>query len=378
MKKILIVEPAANVEIGHMREKLEVIVDAAARAGFKIHVVTWEPLAHDLKSKDIGFEYVSPLVRSFSSLIPSRYRVRFLEFCTYLKAFRFARSNQLPVVGMTSCDPWGPLIASLFCKPPSEYLHRMLHPGVSFANGSYRVSSKRVRGYYALVRSGGKLVIFNGFLKQCCIQLDRNLTEKNIRVIPEMMTCTELFCKKETTDIILVSGLDDARRTPLAHLAMLKNHPFIRKVILQHPDPRPPEVFYRDWPSASLSWEVERVSRYMTGKDWEDLFSSCTYTLVAYDEHFTQSSGIFLQSIAFGRPVVSSRFPDSVELFSKYGKLGVLFDYRSPVSLLDAIDEISQWTENDWQEFYAARRELVQAVDSDNVFAQYRDLIAAL
>ena len=109
----------------------------------------------------------------------------------------------------------------------------------------------------------------------------------------------------------------------------------------------------------------------MTGESWQKIFVEARYTLIAYDQNFTQSSGIFLQSIAYGRPVISTKFPDALDLFEKHGKLGVLFDYLNPKSLISAMEEITHWDITDWSEFYAAREKLIYTIDSKKVFREY-------
>lgn len=373
--EIIIIEPAANVQVGHMREKLEVIVKAVTSEGKKVTLVTWEPLSKPLATPGVKILTVWTFARFLSRLIPRKILAKHVDYCTYLQGFIHAGCRKIPVIGMTSSDPWGPLLASLFFPLPKRFLLRMLHPGVSLREGTSRVSPRRLGGFLKLAGRGAELVVFNDFLKKAIESSWAVPAKQRLHAVSEMMDYQEAPRPLPNRNVLLVSGFDNERRTPLGNLETIKDFAGLQEVILQHPSDQPLETFCRDWSQRPSSWRISRVTSYVTGKDWEELFVRSRFTLVAYDQNFVQSSGIFLQSVSFGRPVVSTRFPDALSLFEKHGRLGVLYDQDRPDTLRRALEEIISWRENEWREFCQARSRLVHDVDSVSVFRRYWEIL---
>jgi hypothetical protein len=174
------------------------------------------------------------------------------------------------------------------------------------------------------------------------------------------------------SSILLVEGLDDVRRSPIAHLAKAGFTTPIDHLIVHHAGRRRAhlgEEMDRTLPPfiRKMSFRNEFLQ---TNEEFASLFAHAKFALIAYSPEWLQASGNLGVSILSGTPVLCSRFPYSDSLFERYGALGEQFEYNDLVSLRDAWERLAAWSEDRWTTFDAARRRLTEDVSSETVVAR--------
>lgn len=96
-------------------------------------------------------------------------------------------------------------------------------------------------------------------------------------------------------------------------------------------------------------------NRYRTAYELADLVRSSDVVLLPYESREQVSSGVLVEAIASGKPVVATRFPHAVELLS--GGAGVLVEHGDATAMADAIHGIVTNPFNARRMAEAARRE---------------------
>ncbi|MDX6767766.1 MAG: glycosyltransferase [Candidatus Methylacidiphilales bacterium] len=367
--KLILVEPGGHHLSGHMREKILLAAVSLRELGVGVTLVGWaETPPPDVVLDD----YVCPpsFVRHVAGWIPRKLTTLYIEFWVYLTAFIASRSGKMGVIGMTSSGPYGPVFASFFCHPPAAYLQRMIHPGLFPVSGGWGIVRRRALAWKCLVRNGGRLVCFNELMQTT---FDQSVGPGATVCIPEFIALPgpEKITERKIRRL-LATGWDNARRSPVGHLERLEDFAGLNEIIIHDPELNAEKLQpLRDRLATCPSVKLTGISGYFTGGAWLELFARADASLIAYAGTFPAMSALFLQSIACGLPVVSSRFPDGIECFARFGKLGELFDYGDRGTLSAAIARICAWSDLDWKEFFSAREGLLAAVNPASSLSQY-------
>lgn len=83
---------------------------------------------------------------------------------------------------------------------------------------------------------------------------------------------------------------------------------------------------------------VSFVPDYLDDRGLADLIATSAAFLLPYDSREQITSGVLVEAIAAGGPVVATRFPHAVELLGD--GTGALVDHGDPVSIADALERI--------------------------------------
>ncbi len=124
------------------------------------------------------------------------------------------------------------------------------------------------------------------------------------------------------------------RRPPPTFVVAGQTHP---KVLAAHGE------VYRD-SLVRLARDLgaaDRVRFDDSYRDWTSLRAlvrSADVVLLAYDSREQVSSGVLAEALAYGKPVVATRFPHAVELLG--GGAGILVDQGDVVGMSEAIDRV--------------------------------------
>ena len=127
-----------------------------------------------------------------------------------------------------------------------------------------------------------------------------------------------------------MAQLRDLRPTP-RYLIAGQTHP---KVLLREGEA------YRDSLSQlirqlSLAESVRFDRRYQGAQDLADLVAAADVVLLPYDSVDQVTSGVLIEAVAAGKPVVATAFPHAVELLG--GGAGIVVPHRSPAAIADAL-----------------------------------------
>jgi len=121
--------------------------------------------------------------------------------------------------------------------------------------------------------------------------------------------------------------------------------------------------------------DVVLDGRYLDGAELAALVATADVVLLPYDTSEQTTSGVLVEAIAAGKPVVATRFPHSLELLT--GGAGLLVDHGDPAQIAAALATILG------RRGVAARMSVAGVAESaetgwDDVGRQYRRLGAAL
>jgi polysaccharide biosynthesis protein PslF len=127
--------------------------------------------------------------------------------------------------------------------------------------------------------------------------------------------------------------LGDLRPRP-RYLVVGKTHP---KVLAAHGEA------YRDDLQAragrlGLSSEVEFDATYLDVPSLQRIVGRSTLVLLPYDSTDQITSGVLIDAVAAGKPVISTRFPHAVELLG--GGVGLLVAHRDPAAIAEAVRRV--------------------------------------
>lgn len=110
---------------------------------------------------------------------------------------------------------------------------------------------------------------------------------------------------------------------------------------------------------------------YLSGDGLAELIGSSTLFLLPYDSREQITSGVLVEAIAAGGPVVATRFPHAAELLSTGA--GVLVDHRDPMAIADALEYVLRDGEASAR-MRERSRVLAAELAWDRVGAEYLDL----
>lgn len=113
--------------------------------------------------------------------------------------------------------------------------------------------------------------------------------------------------------------------------------------------------------------------RYLDAVELGDLVASADVVLLPYDSHDQATSGVLVEAIAAGIPVVATGFPHAVELLDRGS--GLIAQHRDPGSMADAIRVILHPDDTRQRMHEAALRD-AHASSWPVVAEQYRALAA--
>jgi glycosyltransferase involved in cell wall biosynthesis len=83
---------------------------------------------------------------------------------------------------------------------------------------------------------------------------------------------------------------------------------------------------------------VTLADAYLSDDGLAQLISESSLFLLPYDSRDQITSGVLVEAIAAGGPVVATRFPHAAELLGSGA--GVLVDHRDPIAIADAVEHI--------------------------------------
>ena len=87
-----------------------------------------------------------------------------------------------------------------------------------------------------------------------------------------------------------------------------------------------------------VSGSVSLAEEYLSDDGLGQLISESSLFLLPYDSREQITSGVLVEAIAAGGPVVATRFPHAAELLGTGA--GVLVDHRDPIAIADAVEHI--------------------------------------
>lgn len=83
---------------------------------------------------------------------------------------------------------------------------------------------------------------------------------------------------------------------------------------------------------------VSLADAYLSDDGLSQLISESSVFLLPYDSREQITSGVLVEAIAAGGPVVATRFPHAAELLGTGA--GILVDHRDPIAIADAVEHI--------------------------------------
>ena len=88
----------------------------------------------------------------------------------------------------------------------------------------------------------------------------------------------------------------------------------------------------------SLENSVKLWPEYLSSDALDNLIASSSIVALPYDNSEQVTSGVLVEAVSAGRPIIATRFPHAVELLE--GDVGALVPYRDPIAMADAIRRI--------------------------------------
>ena len=120
---------------------------------------------------------------------------------------------------------------------------------------------------------------------------------------------------------------------------------------------------------------VEFDARYLTTPELQGIVASADVVLLPYDSRDQVTSGVLVEAVTAGKPVISTKFPHAIELLSQ--GLGILVDRADPTQIAHAIRRLVTEPEVAMGMAAAARRMAPELLWS-TVAAQYRTVATRL
>jgi glycosyltransferase involved in cell wall biosynthesis len=127
--------------------------------------------------------------------------------------------------------------------------------------------------------------------------------------------------------------LGDLRPRP-RYLVVGKTHP---KVLAAHGEAYRSDLQARAG-RLGLSAEVEFDATYLDVPSLQRIVGRSTLVLLPYDSTDQITSGVLIDAVAAGKPVISTRFPHAVELLG--GGVGLLVAHRDPTAIAEAVRRV--------------------------------------
>jgi len=88
----------------------------------------------------------------------------------------------------------------------------------------------------------------------------------------------------------------------------------------------------------SLTASVKLWPEFLSSDALDNLIASSSIVVLPYDNSEQVTSGVLVEAVSAGRPIIATRFPHAVELLD--GEVGSLVPYRDPTAMSDAIRRI--------------------------------------
>ncbi|HEU5070296.1 MAG TPA: hypothetical protein VFV96_07775 [Verrucomicrobiae bacterium] len=368
-RHLILVEPAAGVRSGHFTEKLKLWAEGSRAAGVKvITLVTWSQI--EGPPCRVERVVVAPaMARALGRFVPCRFKAKWAEFWTYLRAGTVSRQTRAPLIGLTASGPMSLAFATHFIRP-AKWLQVVMYGGIVMVADQPRLDERRRWEFAALLRRGCILLCNAPVTADVLVrEYQAQRFSGAIEYLPDPIFVPDFVrnssVKKASEPFtLLVSGEENDRRTPLAHLLDAGPKTEIAKLVLHQPGKAEPVLADgRQWVKPSAINVVEVVTDYLVGEPLVRLFASVRCAVIVYAPAFAQGSANFALAVASGTPVLSSRFPYAEDMFRRFGRLGELFHYGESDGFNAALGRIALWGESDWGEFQEARQRFVAEVE---------------
>ncbi len=127
--------------------------------------------------------------------------------------------------------------------------------------------------------------------------------------------------------------------------------------------------------SLGVGADVEFDGRYRNARELAELVAIADVVLLPYDSREQTTSGVLVEALSAGKPVVATRFPHAVELLA--GGAGILVDHEDPAAIAAALERILGSEDTAAAMSDAALLES-RAYGWDAVAAEYRDITVGL
>jgi hypothetical protein len=371
-KQIVLVEPGANIESGHYREKLSLWESGFRLGGWSVFVVCLERPEPDFLP-EARFRPVSWFQIGLGRLLPEPIKTAWLLFCAYCLAFRLGKQIAAPVLGLTTSTLLPVVAARLWMQAVPVPFAQILMYGNSFDLKNPKPKRMLTRfGLDILLRSGAIIFPNTELTRQSLVAQtqdvglrDRIITLYDPTFIPEKRLS---ISDKQRKGILLISGTDDARRSPLFHLRQARLTDPPETIWIHAPGRDKQDILLKSGTETGANLKV--LATYKTVEAFAELFASATWSLVAYNPALSQGSGLLAQSLAGGTPVLCSRFPHAEELFGRFGKLGELFSFGDIDDFQKAWLRLRNWTSAEWQEFEKASSRFIEEVNAESTIGK--------
>jgi len=141
--------------------------------------------------------------------------------------------------------------------------------------------------------------------------------------------------------------------------------------VLAHDGEKYRESLVRLIDELGLEASVTLDDRYLDARQLAELVATADMVLLPYDSRDQATSGVLVEAIAAGVPVVATGFPHAVELLA--GGAGLIARHEDPVSMADGIRAIVE-TEQTRRRMHEAALRDTQASSWPDVAERYRSL----
>ena len=108
--------------------------------------------------------------------------------------------------------------------------------------------------------------------------------------------------------------------------------------VLEHDGERYRESLQKLIEDLDLAESVQLRPNFLENVALDHLIAASTLVVLPYDNSEQVTSGVLMEAVSAGRPIVATRFPHAVELLQQ--DVGILVPYRDPAALANAIRRI--------------------------------------
>lgn len=370
LRKAILVEPGAHHFTGHYREKLSLWINGFRDAGWIVSVMC-SHIPPDGLLPGVSFESPPAALMRTGNIMPYRLRVFLEVFWTYLFAFRRAAGTGSVVVGLTTSTLLPVAAARSVSRSCAVPFGQIVMYGNLFDSAkAWRVKLARW-SLVSLLRSGAAILPNSKKTRLCfAAQVETPVLRSRIITVydPIYVSRTSVPTEPKSLDRpLLIPGLDDARRSPIAHLEKANLDPSPSRLHIHMPGGgKESESEVRSRPLRCAP-QVSLSSNYLNQDELCGLFASASFCLLAYRPSLSQGSGFLVQSIVCGTPVLCSRFPHAEELFEEFGRLGEVFEFGDMNAFRSAWLRLQAWGSGEWAEFHDSRAKLTEQVNAGRI-----------
>ena len=125
----------------------------------------------------------------------------------------------------------------------------------------------------------------------------------------------------------------------------------------------------------SLRNSVELRSTFLNNDALDNLLATASIVVLPYDNSEQVTSGVLVEAVSAGRPIVATRFPHAVELLE--GEVGILVPHRDPNALAEALRKILM-DSNLAEEMSRRTRVIAREIQWPVVAREYANLASSL